>query len=104
MKAEHLKECVQGAIRKEKAEADNADGYTGAGDTWQLLVNLIQHIWDTGDIPRQMLWVIVVLIPKENSGNYCSVGLFELLWKLIEKIMDAWLAELKTLLTIRWLL
>ena len=96
MKAEHIKEWLQGAIRKEKAMTEGTEGHTDAGDTWWLLVSLLQRIWDTGAISRQMLWVTVILIPKENSGNYCGVGLLEPLWKLSEKILDARLTRLET--------
>ena len=39
-------------------------GTEGAGDNWHLFESLIQTIWTTGVIPRQMYWVIIVLIPK----------------------------------------
>ena len=96
MKTRHIKERLQGAIREEKAAEEGTEGLPGAEDIWQLLANLIQRIWDTGAIPRQMLWVTVVLIPKGNSGNYRGVRLMELLWKLIGKILDARLAGLET--------
>ena len=96
MKAEHIKEWLQGAIREEKAVLDGTEVLIGVGDTWRLLVTLIQRIWATGAISRQMLWVTVVLIPKGNSGDYRGVGLLEPLWKLIEKILDARLAGLET--------
>jgi hypothetical protein len=32
--------------------------------------------------------MIVVLIPKGNSGDYRSIGLLEVVWKLIERVLD----------------
>ena len=49
----------------------------------------MQHIWDTGEIPAQMLLTIIVLIPKGNSGDFRGIGLLEVIWKVIEKVIDA---------------
>jgi hypothetical protein len=46
-------------------------------DAWRLLVKLILHTWNTGDIPHQMLATIIVLIPKGNSGDYRGIVLLE---------------------------
>ena len=62
-RAEDLKTWLKGVENEEKAQEKGEKGYEGAGDTWRLLLKLIRHIWDTGEIPRQMLPTIVVLIP-----------------------------------------
>jgi hypothetical protein len=36
---------------------------------------------------KQLGWVIVILIPK-GGGNYHGIGLLELIWKIIECVMD----------------
>ena len=46
------------------------EGFQGRGDAWRLLVKLVQHIWETGEILYQMLQVVVVLIPKRSPGDY----------------------------------
>ena len=52
MRAKHLKAWLQRAEEEEEAtEKEGTKGLEGAGDTWRLLVRLIQHIWDTGEIP-----------------------------------------------------
>ncbi len=56
----------------------------GEGDNWRLLVGLIQAIWSQGQIPKQLTWVIVVLLPK-GVGDYRGIGLLELLWKVVER-------------------
>ena len=71
------------------------EGYGGARDMWRLVVKLIHHIWETGEIPRQMLWIIVVLIPKGNSGDFRGIGLLEVLWKVLEKVLDALLSTIE---------
>jgi hypothetical protein len=41
-----------------------------------------------------MRWEIIVLLPK-GGGDYCGIRLLELFWKVVEKIMVAWLASIK---------
>ena len=62
MRAEHLKAWLRWAKEEEEAEKEGTEGLEGVGDTWRLLVQLIQHIWDTGEIPSRMLLTIIVLI------------------------------------------
>ena len=49
-------------------------------------MRLIQTIWMRGEIPRQMRWLIVVLIPK-GGGDYRGIGLMEPMWKVLEIVM-----------------
>ena len=66
MRAEDLKDWLRGVeVKEEKGEA-----FAGQGDTWRILVTLVRNIWETGEIPRQMLRTIMVLIPKGNSGDF----------------------------------
>ena len=84
MRAEHAKKWLQG-IRREEDPKQN--GNQGAGDSWRLLMRLVTAVWETGTIPQQMGWVIVILIPK-GGGDYRRVGLLEPIWKIIEHVMD----------------
>ena len=59
--------------REEKAAKEGKEGHEGAGDTWRLFVRLLQHVWNEGEIPRQMLLSVVVLILK-GSNDYCGIG------------------------------
>ena len=52
----------------------------------RMLVRLIRHIWDTGEIPAQMLLTVVVLIPKGTSGDFRGIGLLEVVWNVVERI------------------
>ena len=71
MKAEHLKEWLQD-MKREEAE----DKVEGIGDRWQTFVTLLQAVWERGDIPTQMTWMIIVLLPK-GGGDYCGIGLLD---------------------------
>jgi hypothetical protein len=50
-------------------------------------LKLVQAVWDHGNIPPQLLWVIVVLIPK-GGGDYQGIGLLEPMWKVCEQVID----------------
>ncbi len=52
-----------------------------------MFLKLAQTAWDHGDIPPQLLWVIVVLIPT-GGGNYQGIGLLEPMWKVCKHMMD----------------
>ena len=81
MRAEDIKGWLHGIVEEEEEDTE------GAGDNWRLFVTLIQTIWQTGEIPQQMLWIIIVLLPK-GGGDYRRIGLLEPLWKVVEITMD----------------
>ena len=84
MRAEHIKEWLQGVCKEENPKLT---GFEGAGDPWRLLMRLVTAVWETGTIPQQLGWIIVVLIPK-GGGDYRGIGLLEPIWKIIERVMD----------------
>ncbi len=88
MKAEHIKVWLNKIQRKEKAAMENPDREAdpGAGCKWQIFVELIQAIWERGEIPEQMSWMVVVLLP-EGGGDFWGIGLLDPFWKVVEKIM-----------------
>jgi hypothetical protein len=53
-----------------------------------LFVSLIQATWESGTMPTQMSWVVIVLLPK-GGGDYRGIGLLDPMWKVVEKIMVA---------------
>ena len=85
MRAEHVKEWLRGIHREE--DPQRAGSGPGDGDIWRLFIQLVQAAWTHGEIPRQLLWIIVVLIPK-GGGDYRGIGLLEPIWKVIERIID----------------
>ncbi len=48
----------------------------------------MQAVWESGTIPTQMSWMIIVLLPK-GGGDYRGIGLLDPMWKAVEKIMVA---------------
>ena len=95
MRTEDLKAWLRGMENEEEAAKKGESGYTGAGDRWRLLVKLCEHVWETGNIPRQMLLTMVVLTPKGNSGEFRGIGLLEVIWKLLERVLDERLSEIE---------
>ncbi len=85
MRVEDVKRWLHGIKLEEDPEAGM--GNANVGDKWRLFLSLVKAVWDHGDIPPQLLWVIVVLIPKEG-GNYQGIGLLEPMWKVCECVMD----------------
>ena len=51
MRAEDIKSWLRGMGWEKKAAKEGKEGHKGAGDTWRLFVRLLQHVWDTGEIP-----------------------------------------------------
>ena len=50
-------------------------------------MNLVQHMWEYSTLPTELIWAILVLIPKGNTDKW-GIGLLEVLWKVVEAIVD----------------
>ena len=89
IRAEHMKEWLRDAVLEEEKEAEGIAGFSGKGDRWRICVKLMQTIWERGEIPQQMRWMTVVLIPK-GGGDFRGIGLLELepFWQSIEILID----------------
>jgi len=72
MCAEHVKAWLRGALEEEDPESQG--NFVGHGDNWKLFIELVQAVWTHGIIPCQMLWSIVVLIPKGGGGTTRGSG------------------------------
>ena len=77
-------------MKREEAE----DGVEGIGDRWWAFVTLLQVVWESGTIPTQMTWMIIVLLPK-GGCNDCGIGLLDPIWKVVEKVMVAQFSVIK---------
>ena len=73
--------------------AHPTDGTEPQTAPWDALVKLIQHIWDTGELPKELLWIVLVLIPKPNTTVRRGIGLLETVWKVLEGIIDTRVKE-----------
>ena len=80
MTANHLKDWMQKAL-------DPEEGKEPVRQPWDTLVQLVQHMWATGELPTELTWSIQVLLPKPNGGTR-GIGLLEVVWKLMEAIID----------------
>ena len=76
VRAEHLKEWVEEAYR-------DVDPYQ---ENWDRVVDLIQTCFRERQVPTQLSWSTVALLPKGN-GDYRGIGLLEISWKVIESII-----------------
>jgi hypothetical protein len=85
MHAEDVKRWLHGMRLEEDPESGT--GNKNTGDNWLLFLKLAQAVWDHGDIPPQLLWVIVVLIPK-GADDYQGIGLLEPVRKVCKHVMD----------------
>ena len=51
------------------------------------LVEIVQHMWRTGEIPQELGWTVLVLISKGTTYTR-DIGLLETLWKVVEALID----------------
>ena len=51
------------------------------------LVDIVQHIWQMGEIPQEFGWAVLVLVLKRTTYTR-GIGLLETLWKLVEALID----------------
>ena len=82
----HLKEWMRAA---EVA----ADKHKPIPEEWIALCKTVKHIWATGDIPDEMAWGTLILLPKAVEGQFRGIGLLEIVWKLISRIIDTRIKE-----------
>ena len=52
-----------------------------------FLVEIIQHMWCMGEIPHELGWTVLVLIPKDTTDTR-GIGLLDTLWGMVEEIID----------------
>jgi hypothetical protein len=82
--AEHLKNLLQ------RAEKDDATPEDRSG--WEHMCHTVKQIFETGQIPEEMTWSILVLIPKASGGTR-GIGLLDTLWKVCSSIINRHLQE-----------
>jgi hypothetical protein len=94
MKAKHLKGWLDAIQRKEKAAKEDPGCKSTLSDKWRVFIELIRTIWDWGEIPEQMSWMVIVLLPN-SGGDFQGIGLLNPCWKVVEKIMVCRLAAIE---------
>ena len=50
------------------------------------LVDIVQHMWQTRDIPHEFGWTILFLIPKGTTDTW-GIGLLETLCKVVKVLI-----------------
>jgi hypothetical protein len=55
---------------------------------WNKFVELVQHAFATGELPAEISWSVLVVIPK-GYGGFRGIGLLEVIWKVISSIIDS---------------
>ena len=51
------------------------------------LVDIIHHMLSIGEIPQDLGWTVLVLIPK-GTADTRYIGLLEILLKVVEALID----------------
>jgi hypothetical protein len=82
VRREDLKEWCKEARRDENPDTTK----------WDKVVALVQYIFETGRLPTELTWCVLVAIPKP-SGGFRGIGLLELMWKLMSSIIDSRMKE-----------
>ena len=54
---------------------------------WERLVDIFQTAFRLGRLVEENMWQTVVLIPK-GEGDYCDIGLVELMWKVVAENLN----------------
>ena len=92
IRAEHIKAWLRGAKKEEDPE--NGANHIDAGKSWREFVEICTSVWETGNVPQQLCWVVTVSIPK-GGGEYWGIDLLEPIWKFMERVMDLRLEKIK---------
>ena len=107
MHAEHLREWLQEHQKTEAAAEAEAEGETSdtedrergtderiedGGEVkeptkWEMVVELLQTAFQDGVLAEEATWQAVVLI-LEGGGDYHGIGLVEVVWKAVAKILN----------------
>ena len=77
LRTDQLKAWLRAARREEDPDPTH----------WETLVTLVQHAYETGELPADMAWATVVLLPK-GGGQFRGIGLLESVWKLLTSILN----------------
>jgi hypothetical protein len=77
MRPEDLKEWRDAARRGKSPDTQE----------WDNVVELVQYSFETGKIPTELNWSVLVAIPK-TRGGFRGIGLLDIIWKTILSIID----------------
>ena len=83
MRTEHLKWWLNKTLASGECDPPK-DPHWGH----RKVIELVCHCWDMGNLPKELTWCKLVLLPK-GDGAFRGIGLLEIAWKLLESIINA---------------
>ena len=78
MRAEHLLQWIQEAMREETPDATH----------WLKVVTVVQAIFRDGRLADKSTWKMVALMMKDYGRDFWGIGLLEVLWKTVTGILN----------------
>jgi hypothetical protein len=72
-------------VKAARRAKSRSNGHTD-GHRWDKVFYLIQYIYETGKMPTELPWSVLVVIPN-SSGGYRGIGLLEIIWNMISSII-----------------
>ena len=72
----------------EPKEPEIDDETFGAALHWSVAVDMVQEIFQFGDVPPEFSQAALVLIPKQEPGKFRRIALLETLYKLTSAIIN----------------
>ena len=89
-----LKRWARAAKRVEHAWSeeerdDVSEELFGEALQWSIAVELVQQIFQDGEIPQDFMNAPLVLVPKqEQEGKYRGIALLKVLYKLVSSVIN----------------
>jgi len=80
-------EQLKAFLRAARHDPNDPDTPDPILEPWDTLVELVQYMFSTGDIPQKLTWSHLAILPK-SDGGVRGVGLLEHTWKICEAIID----------------
>ena len=88
-----LKACRHTHLRAEHFKQWLREAYPGENSNTpprierrMILVDIVQNMWKTGEIPHELRWTFLVLLPKGTIDTR-GIGLLENLWNVVEELI-----------------
>ena len=75
---EHLHRCLHGETREEETDTNNL----------QKVVDILQAVFQYRVLKNNTTWHTVVFVPKGDIGDFQRVGLFEVIWKSFNGLLN----------------
>ena len=80
------------------AYPEKGDGDENALHLWEIVADIVQQCFATGDVPRSFYFGVLVIIPKDDVGGVRGIGLLEVIHKVVSQIINLRMATAITFL------